>query len=574
MRLKPFNNRCLQAMLLALCLPAGFAAATSTNLQEISASRLNNLGVAWMNQQLAEKAVASFDQAHQADPSSPLVLINKGIGELYLQKLPEAEQTLGDAEKLAPENPRVWYVEGLLARMEGKPQIAVGDFQKVVAINPKDADTHYFLGTAYLEEQQFAQALAEFQTALQLNPLHASSMFGLARALQRLGKGEQAQAEMARFTQVRDEKLASPLTANYGEQGDYAKVRDILLPAEPVAPMIPVSFVADTVNSSTPALKNHAAQGGGMCMLDLGGDGSQNLVVMGSGADATRIYRNAGNGSFEEIPSAQTGLMASGEGISCAVGDYDNDGLPDVAVAMRDRVLLFHNLGHGKFADVTAQVGIHPLNHPAGITFIDFDHDGDLDLFVTGSPDQAGAAPSVLWRNNGNSTFTEWTSQAALGGQGTSTGAVLSDVNNDRAVDLLVTGSTGAPTFFANPREGHFKASPLYTDTSLAPSVGITALDFNKDDWMDFAVTHAGAPGLSLWRNIEGTHFERVVLPTKGIARAWGVAPIDIDNDGWIDLAAVVKTAQGTELRVYRNRGPQGFEDVTDALGLNKIKPA
>jgi Flp pilus assembly protein TadD len=551
---------------------AACAAATNAGPQDISASRLNNLGVALMNQQLTEKAVASFEQAHQADPLSPLILANKGIGLLYLQKLPEAEDALGQAAKLAPENPRVWYAQGLLARMEGKPQVAVDDFQKVVAINANDADAHYFLGTAYLEEQQFDHALSEFQTALRLNPVHASSMFGLARALQRLGKSEQAQAEMAHFTQVRDEKIASPLTANYGEQGDYARVQDILLPESTVAPMIPVSFAADPVESIAAPVPGDRTQGGGVCMLDVAGDGTEAILAMSSGTDAIRVYRNTGHSSFDEIPSAQTGLAASGDAIGCAVGDYDNDGLPDLAVAMRDRVLLFHNLGHGKFADVTAQVGIRSLNHPAGITFVDFDHDGDLDLFVTGEPVQVGAPPNVLWRNNGNSTFTEWTSQAALGGQGTTTGAVLSDVNNDRAVDLVVTGSSGAPTFFANPREGLFKASPLYGDASLAPSVGIVALDYNKDDWMDFAVTHAGAPGLSLWRNVDGTHFERVPLPTAGIERAWGVTAIDIDNDGWLDLAAVVQTAQGTELRVYRNRGPQGFEDETDALGLNKIK--
>jgi tetratricopeptide (TPR) repeat protein len=574
MPLRILRNFRLHAGVLSVCVVAcgACAAATNAGSQDVSASRLNNLGVALMNQQLTEKAVASFDQAHQAEPSSPLILINKGIGLLYLQKLPEAEDALGQAAKLAPQNPRVWYVQGLLARMEGKPQVAVDDFQKVVAINANDADAHYFLGTAYLEEQQFDHALAEFQTALRLNPVHASSMFGLARALQRLGKGEQAQAEMARFTQVRDEKIASPLTANYGEQGDYARVQDILLAESAVAPMIPVSFVADPVEGSAAAAHGDELQGGGMCMLDVAGDGPGDMVAMSSGADAIRVYRNTGKGSFDEIPSAQTGLAASGDAISCAVGDYDNDGLPDLAVAMGDRVLLFHNLGHGKFADVTAQVGIRSVNHPAGMTFVDFDHDGDLDLFVTGAPAQAGAAPNVLWRNNGNSTFTEWTGEAALGGQGTTTAAVLSDVNNDRAVDLVVTGSSGAPTFFANPREGHFKASPLYGDAALAPSAGIVALDFNKDDWMDFAVTHAGAPGLSLWRNVDGTHFERVALPTAGIERAWGVTAIDLDNDGWLDLVAVVQTAQGTALRAYRNRGPQGFDDVTDALGLNKIK--
>jgi Flp pilus assembly protein TadD len=577
MPLTLFLRRAVDAALPALLLAASTALAAGgvVSPQELAASRWNNLGVAYMNQQLAEKAVASFDQAHQVDPSSALVLTNKGIGLLYLQRLPEAQTALDAALQLAPNDPRVWYVEGLLARMEGKPQVAVQDFQKVVAINPKDADAHYFLGTAYLEEQQFEPALGEFQAALRLNPVHASSMFGLARALQRLGKGPEAQAEMVRFTQVRDAKIASPLTANYGEQGDYARVRDILLPEPPVGPMIPVTLSPDVVKSdggfSAAAPASPSTLGGGMCMLDVAGTGNPDLVVLGSGTQALRLYRNTG-GSFEETPAATTGLALNGDAISCAVGDYDNDGLPDLAVAMRDRIVLFHNLGHGKFSDVTAQVGIQALNHAAGITFVDFDHDGDLDLFVTGAPKKPGDAPNVLWRNNGNSTFTEWTSEAALGGEGTTTGAVLSDVNNDRAVDLVVSGSSGAPTFFANPREGHFKASPLYSDASLPPSVGLYAFDFNKDGWMDFAVTHAGAPGLSLWRNVDGTHFEQVALPTGGIERAWGVTAIDIDNDGWIDLAALVQTAQGTQLRVWRNRGTGGFEDVTAALGLDKIK--
>ena len=101
---------------------------------------------------------------------------------------------------------------------------------------------------------------------------------------------------------------------------------------------------------------------------------------MASGADAIRTYAQSGSGSFALVPSAQTGLVASGTGVACTVGDFDNDGLPDVAVAMSDRVLLFKNHGGGKFTDVTAATGVQPANHPAGITFVDYDHDGDLDL--------------------------------------------------------------------------------------------------------------------------------------------------------------------------------------------------
>jgi hypothetical protein len=89
---------------------------------------------------------------------------------------------------------------------------------------------------------------------------------------------------------------------------------------------------------------------------------------------------------------------------------------------------------------------------------------------------------------------------------------------------------------------------------------------------MDVAVAYAGAPGVSLWRNKDGEHFERVALPLSGAKSAWGLTAIDIDNDGWIDLAAIVETANGPELHVWRNRGAQGFEDVSDALGLNKVK--
>ncbi|MGA7318835.1 MAG: CRTAC1 family protein, partial [Silvibacterium sp.] len=117
-----------------------------------------------------------------------------------------------------------------------------------------------------------------------------------------------------------------------------------------------------------------------------------------------------------------------------------------------------------------------------------------------------------------------------------------------------------------------FKVVPLYTAADLASTLGVSVFDFNKDGWMDVAVTHAGAPGISLWRNVDGKSFERVPLPIKDAKAAWGLTPIDIDNDGWIDLAVIVETASGAELRVLRNRGSEGFEDVSKAVGADKLK--
>jgi hypothetical protein len=131
----------------------------------------------------------------------------------------------------------------------------------------------------------------------------------------------------------------------------------------------------------------------------------------------------------------------------------------------------------------------------------------------------------------------------------------FSDINNDRAVDLIVTGDGSGPTLYYNPREGKYPSQPLYERKGEVASVGITALDFNKDGWMDLLVTHAGPQGVTLWRNTDGKKFEAVDLPIHDALRAWGATAIDVDNDGWLDIAVIVETNHGAELRVFRNRG-------------------
>jgi hypothetical protein len=344
--------------------------------------------------------------------------------------------------------------------------------------------------------------------------------------------------------------------------------------------MIPVRLVAQPllsqVSKSKPGAPSFTTTGGA-CMMDVTGSGSMDLVLMQTGAQAIRVLHNKGDGSFEEWDAAAAGLKASGHAVACAVGDYDGDGLNDLAVALDDAVLLFRNLGHGKFQDVTAEAGLVPKNRPSGITFIDYDHDGNLDLLLTGAPIKAGDESNVLWRNNGNKTFTEKTEPTGLGGGGTTASAILTDFNNDRAVDIAVTGDGSAPLIYVNPREGKYPTQPLYEDKNLPATIGIAVLDYNKDGWMDIAVTHTGAPGLTLWRNVEGPNhvgrrFERVELPLKGALRGWGLTPVDIDNDGWIDLAAIVETKAGPRVNVFRNRGDGSFEDVSHALGLESVK--
>ncbi len=538
---------------------------------DAEAVRLNNRGVAQMGQQFTDKAADSFAAAFKKDPKMAQAAVNEGIALMTLQKLDEAKKSLQAALVLNPNSAQAWYNLGLAQHAGNELEPALDSFQHAVKIDPRDVDSWYFVGVCYGEMKQFDKAIETFNKALEVNPLHASAEFQLARALQRSGKTAEAKEHFKRFQHLTSTKISAAIGLAYGEQGHYSTVTPIEEPETARHPMIPVKLVAAPI---TPA-STSVTSTGGACMLDTTGSGEMDLVLMQSGDQAIRVFHPKADAGFTEIDATGAGLKASGRAVACAVGDIDGDGLNDLAVAFDDKVLLFRNLGQGKFQDETAEAGLAPRNKPTGITFIDFDHDGDLDLIITGAPIKTGDSSNVLWRNNGNKTFTEWTEPTGLGGSGTTAAVMLTDFNNDRAVDIAMTGDGAAPLIYVNPREGKYPTQPLYEDAKLPPSVGIAVLDYNKDGWMDIAVTHDGAPGLTLWRNVEGPNhigrrFERVELPLRDATRAWGVTPVDIDNDGWIDLAAVVETAAGPRVRVLRNRGDGSFEDLSNELGLDK----
>jgi len=539
----------------------------------IEAARLNNLGTALVGQQFLDRAVSTFAAAAKADPSLILAKVNEGIALMYLQKLPDAERLFDAAAVDDPKDPHVWYALGLLYRNENQPEKALEAFQKVAALRPGDPDTHYMIASVDFELNNLAAAKAEYQKALDLDPHHASALFGLARVLRREGDTAGAQQALARFQHISSAKLGTPLSHNYGEEGIYARVEDAALAPAHVEQMIPVTFNESW--RSHPATPATTGMSGAACLMDLSSDTEPALIVMGKGDDAIRVYNRVGSSRFAEVPSSVTGIRLAGTGLACAVGDFDNDGFPDLALAVtgpdgQDRIVLYRNLGNGKFEDATSGSGIVATGHPTSLMFVDYDHDGDLDLFITGTPTASHASPNTLWRNNGNKTFTDWTKQSGLEGTAPTTAAILSDLNNDRAVDLLVAGNASAPTFFANHREGPFGSSPLYS-ASLPSTVSVATLDFNKDGWMDVLLSHSGEPGVTLWRNVDGKNFERVALPMKGVLRATAAIPIDFDNDGWIDIAALVQTRRGPELRVLRNLGPAGFVDVSALLKLNAV---
>ena len=543
--------------------------------------RANNLGVAYMNQQKLDQGLKEFQEAAALDKNDATVQLNLGIALLNLSRVAPSEEALQRAAQLEPKNPAVWFNFGLLHRNNGEAERALADFTKAAEFAPNDPNTHYFLGDLYAQQQKYAEAEREFRRAVELDPFSVSSEFGLARALQRQGKTPEAKPHYERFQKLTREKLGAPISQIYGEQGPLSLAR--MIPGESVVPAaIPVRFTEIGKESGLPITASVRKQQqpptlNGICVYDMDGDGLPDILIPNSNGSAS-LFLNKGKGRFTDVTRG-SGLDSVKEAHACAVGDFDNDGKADVALASSSRVWLLHQQEGLKFQDVTEKSGIHVTGFPYSLTFVDYDHDGDLDLYVsrqeTGKADapelRKSLSSNVMLRNNGDGTFTDVSEEVGLNAAFPSTGMIASDINNDRAIDLVVN-SLQAPTIFFNPREGKFPLSRPWAGEAPRSPFGLAVLDFNKDGWMDLAFTQGDKPGISLWRNLNGKEFEAAQLPKVDWISGLGLAALDYDNDSWIDLAAIGKTDSGYELRLFRNLGQKGFEDVTSAVGLDQIK--
>src|ERR1700735_2681180 len=531
--MNPRISIALAGMLLAAFGLFATAPQTQPKPNPSQAARMNNLGAAYMNQQLFEKALKSFQQAAELDPKLAIARLNEGVAFLNLQKIDEAKAALEDALKQDPKNPQAWYNLGLYAKNTGDAQSAIDAFRHVSEIDPSVADTWYFLGSAYVQPKQFPQAIEAFQHALQLNPIHASAEFGLSRAYQQSGDVDHAREHLKKFQYITQNKIGAPMSLAYGEQGQYSRAVEspsavLKAPAPIKVRFVNVTAQAGIVLGATTNEKmgGDGGLGAGGCFIDYDGDGKLDVFLSDMGArGGIGLYRNLGGGRFEDV-TQKAGLDPDMHAVGCTAGDYDNDGMTDLAFTSGGRIFLLHNEKDGRFKDVTQSAGIKHDDLAIGLTFIDYDHDGDLDLYVTRALNKAPQPPhgysavegtgwGEMRRNDGNGTFTEVTESLGLSGIGVSFGAVGTDYNNDRAIDLVATG-LGAGTIFENPREGKF-------------------------------------PARRPWPN--------------------GGAAVHYDKDGWVDLVAVGETKDGKgEVRLFRNLGADGFKDVTVDVGLDKIQ--
>src|SRR5882762_5631404 len=320
---------CVSALLLAL-----IGASTAPNPQE--AVRLNNIGVAYMNQQLFEKGLKAFEEAAAKDPNLKVTTLNRGVALLNLQRVDEAKALLQKAAQDDPKDPHAWYSLGLFYKNSDKPQAAIDTFRRVTEIDPNDADAWYFLGSTYSQLKQFPEAIEAFDRALKVDPLHASAQFGLSRAYQQSGQADRAREGLKKFQYITQNKLGTPISLAYGEQGKYSRAEESPVAVQKVGAAIPVRFVDVTAVSElhTKGAKSQESlsrSGKGACFLDYDGDGLIDILLAdGGNQGGLSLYHNLGNGKLQDVTKS-AGLEPSWHAISCTIGDYDNDGAPEIA---------------------------------------------------------------------------------------------------------------------------------------------------------------------------------------------------------------------------------------------------
>jgi tetratricopeptide (TPR) repeat protein len=357
------------------------AATSEKKSDAVEAARLNNLGCAYMNQQLFEKALKSFESAAALDPNLGMAKLNEGIALSNLGRVDEAKKLLDEAAKQDPKDPHVWYSLGMLDKNSSEPEAAVADFKRVIEIDDNDADAWYFLGTVHSQLKQFPQAIDAFEHALKLNPLHASAQFGLSRAYQQSGDTAHAREHLTRFQYVTQHKLGSAMSLAYGEQGKYSLAEESAAVVQKVPGQIPVKFVDVTKEAGlTPKALGEAVRSDesiassfvpGACFLDYDNDGKIDLFLPDYGSrGGVSLYHNVG-GKFVDV-TKQAGLDPDSHAYACTTGDYDNDGFADIAVSgPSGQLKLFHNEKNGTFKDVTDIAGIKGTALTLGLAFVD-----------------------------------------------------------------------------------------------------------------------------------------------------------------------------------------------------------
>ncbi len=291
--------------------------------------------------------------------------------------------------------------------------------------------------------------------------------------------------------------------------------------------------------------------GAGCAFVDYDSDGWMDIYLVNSGKCdffdpnpplRNALYRNNRDGTFSDV-TAKAGVAGGGYGQGVAVGDYDDDGFPDIYVTQYGRNILYHNNGDGTFTDVTETAGVAAPGWSSSAV-CRAGEDAKRGYCI---PHLYKSTSSWLFHNNGDGTFTDVSKATGIADyRGKAWGVVACDINNDGNLDLFVANDTVANFLFVN-KGGKFEqigepAGVAYSAEGRPRSgMGVDAADFDQDGWMDLFVANIDHEVYSLYRNNKDETFDDVAMPTgigapTRLMSGWGLKFFDYDNDGNLDL--------------------------------------
>jgi hypothetical protein len=373
--------------------------------------------------------------------------------------------------------------------------------------------------------------------------------------------------------------------------------------------------------------------GCGIAFYDYDNDGWLDIfVVNGShlegfpaGSEPTsHLFRNNRDGTFTDV-TAKSGIAHSGWGQGVCVGDYDNDGWDDLFITYYGKNVLYHNNGDGTFTDVSQKAGVagKGMRWNTGCAFVDYDHDGRLDLFVAnyidmdlatapvpesgpclykgvmvacGPPGLQGGK-NILYHNNGDGTFADVSEAAGIfRANGTyGLGVLTADFDNDGWPDIYVANDSTASALYHNKKNGTFADIAIEAGCALSPDgkpqagMGVSAADYDLDGNLDLVKTNFAGDTPSLYHNLGGGAFEDATFAAGLGAHTqflgWGCGFFDFDNDGWPDILICnghvypeveqLNTEAGYPQRklLYHNLHNGRFADVSMQAGAGLSDP-
>jgi tetratricopeptide (TPR) repeat protein len=497
-----------------------------------------NLGKAFYeNPTTANEAVSEFKKALDLAPGSSREKLNYALALLRAGKADQAILLLKEVQKTDPKLPHTWFNLGIYYRKNGDAELAVQQFEGMLRLTPNEPIVHYQLGALFKQLGRSADAIAQFEQASKLNPLLAGAHFQLYNLYRQAGRTPEATQQLQTFQALKKQQEGAAVP----EDVDWCNYAEIYDPPRSVTPAaIERKPVWDDKTLDGQADPKTA----GLATIDSTGKGQVDLLVWSS--SGVTLYRQGLN------PVPDSGLAGIKGVLDAAPGDFDNDGLMDLAILTESGPALYRNTG-GKFVRFTADL---PHRRFERAVWIDYDHDYDLDLVLLGES-------SALFRNQGAAGFADRTADFPFV-SGHATGAYkLRVVPDSKAFDLATFYKDHTPIIYRDELGGHYRAEK-YSGKASDPD-GVEA-DFNGDGRNDRArIEPNGAVHLLLNKTKSDSHWIRIQLA--------GVKSLKLGQDAEIEIKAgtLYRKQMYKGVPVVFDLGPYNEADVVRITWINGL---